>query len=125
MRYKVKVSLKRGLRNPMFCVVCGGNINLYPLGFLATGYTNHMYVNYGKMFYFPVCGQCATKASKIRQSRKMFRSTEEKAFIKIYDQAVTCWLGYRPLLGINWARFSFFRKDYAEAFLKINREALI
>ena len=124
--FDVKVSLKKQIIIPMLCVICGNTRDLYPRGYIITGTTSHIYINYRSQFAFPVCDKCARKREKINEKRKRFRSQLEKAYLKLYDkQAVVCRLGYRPILGIKWAKFTFYNKDFAEAFERANEHALL
>lgn len=125
MGYDVEVSLNQILRNPMLCVVCGGSDQLNPRGYAVYGRTNRVMLNYSVSFFFPVCSKCSQRHREVGKKRRWQRTAEEKEFVKLYDkQAVKCWLYYWPVLGVKRARFTFFRKDYAEAFRQMNINAL-
>jgi len=126
MGYKVKISLKQQLINPMMCVVCGCKKNLHLRGHAILASTNHEIINYRGMFYFPVCEDCAAKHRNIWQKKKRFMTKDEKEFLKLYDnKAVFCRLRYRPILGIKQAIFTFNLDEFGKEFEKINRSALM
>lgn len=126
MNYEVKVSLKQGLVNPMLCIVCGSNTNVYPRGIYRVGYTYQFYTDYKGHFYFPVCELCVFHRAKLNEKKKRNRTPEENNFIKLYDDvAVQIRIYYRPLLGLKEAKIFFYRQDYAEAFARLNHGELI
>jgi len=126
MTYKVKVSLKKTIVNPMICVICGSKKNLHPRGHVIVGATNREVLNYSGMFYFPVCDKCSSKSREIFHKKNRFRTKEEKSFLNLYEKkSVYCRLHYRPLFGIKSATFTFNLREFAEEFERINYDALI